>query len=69
MKLTGLAVILVALCLLPGCGTTGKNSIQTVNLIRGLDSGSYSGPGLNERVINCFMASVDTNNRGGPCSR
>jgi hypothetical protein len=70
MRRTYLAIGLVALVLLPGCSTTaGKTSVQTVNLVRGIGSGSYSGQGLNERVLNCFMASVDTNNRGGPCSR
>jgi hypothetical protein len=70
MKRYNLALALVALVLLPACSTTtGQTSIQTVNLVRSIGSGSYSGQGLNERVLNCFMASVDTNNRGGPCSR
>ena len=70
MKRYNLALALVALVLLPACSTTtGQTGIQTVNLVRSIGSGSYSGAGLNERVLNCFMASVDTNNRGGPCSR
>lgn len=60
----------LALVVLSGCSTTqGHTVIKGVNLSRTLASGSYSGQGLNERVLNCFMASVDTNNRGGPCSR
>ena len=64
----------LALVVLSGCSTTqgqsqGHTVIKGVNLARAVSSGSYSGQGLNERVLNCFMASVDTNNRGGPCSR
>jgi hypothetical protein len=70
MKRYNLAIALVALVLLPACSTTtGQTSIQTVNLVRSISSDSYRGQGLNERLINCFKASVDTNNRGGPCSR
>ena len=70
MKRYNLALAGLALVALSGCSTTqGHTVIQGVNLGRALASGSYSGQGLNERALNCLAASIDTNNRGGPCSR
>lgn len=59
-----------AVVVLSGCATTqGPAVISSINLGRALATGSYSGQGLNERVLNCLAASIDTNRRGGPCSR
>lgn len=71
MKLSTVKVAVLGFCALAlvGCGTTGQTAIKGANTVRALNSGSYSGAGLNERVTNCLIAAVDTNNRGGPCSR
>ena len=69
LTLAGLALVVLSGCSTTQGQTQGQTLVKGINLARAAGSGSYSGQGLNERVLNCFMASVDTNNRGGPCSR
>ena len=60
-------ILILAVIVLTGCASTGKDVIRTVNTAQMIES--LSRAGVEESVANCARDWFDPSNRGSYCNR
>ena len=60
-------ILILAVIVLTGCASTGKDVIRTVNTAQMIES--LSRAGVEESLVNCATDWFDPSNRGSSCNR